>query len=92
MNKIEKEIENKIDSYLCDYFQKKFVNKDYKSFYDLSFNTNGELESYFSEIEINFWDVNGLLDFYSILIYVQGILQGNVDEIYEDAINEIIKF
>lgn len=89
MNTIELEINNRVELYLYNFFQENFPDKEAKSFYDLSFNSNNKLESYFSEIEINFWDVNGLLDFYSILIYVQGILQGSIDEIYIDAISEI---
>lgn len=89
MNNIEKEIDSRIDSYLCNFFQKKFINSECKSFYDLSFNSTGTSENYFSEIEINFWDDNGLIDFYSVIIYIKGAVQGSIEDIYDDAISEV---
>lgn len=89
MNIIEKEIDSRIDSYLCNFFKEKFINTECKFFYDVSLNYSGTSENYFSEIEINFWDDNRLIDFYSILIYVKGEVQGSKEDIYNEAIYEI---
>jgi hypothetical protein len=57
----------------------------------LMINRNGGNESYFSEIEIEFWHLSNLIDAISVIIFMQGKLTIKEDELSKWLENEIFE-
>lgn len=74
MNKIERVIYTGIEMTLSQF---DLETKDKGISYDLSFNSSGSEETYFSEIEITFWKDDNVLDEISVIMYIDGKSRSN---------------
>ncbi len=82
MKEIEKHIFDKIENFI------KSFGLDEKN-YTLIYHNNGSKESYYSEIEIEFWKDYDMIDVYAIIIYIDGNIQAPEEELIDYSLKDL---
>ena len=75
LNKIESEVKSAVEQILSSteiLGQKKITH-------DLVFNSSGNGDNYFSEIEITFWKNHNIIDVISIILFTEGKCRSTTD-------------
>lgn len=82
MKEIEKQIFRKIKAFFK-------TNQLEEENYTLTYHNNSSEESYYSEIEIEFLKNGEIVDLYAIIIYLDGKLQSEAQQILDYTIQDL---